>query len=247
MAKTIQVSYLVIGAYGTFIMFSTLMVGILPPLVNRPECNSNNDTNLIKENVVERAPREIQMPIEPININKRINDFKQEYSDFIAQMPEKFSRLLKSDGYNICPEVLNPNGQIYPWFYERLPDRYVPKHYNVELFVPEWGLNVYVGEMAIQVNIVTDSSSPNDKYIILHADKEIPILGSIKDKSGNELKVDCVAEYNQFKNEYFVIKLKDFIDIGASPLTIELLFLAILPEYDSGIFEFKFGKPGSES
>lgn len=39
MTNTISVSYLVVFSYGLFIFISTVLVGVLPPLVNRPLCD----------------------------------------------------------------------------------------------------------------------------------------------------------------------------------------------------------------
>lgn len=48
MPNKIKVSYLVLFSYGFFIFVSTLLVGILPPLVNRPICSPTEENNNLK-------------------------------------------------------------------------------------------------------------------------------------------------------------------------------------------------------
>lgn len=250
MVDKIPVKYSIIAAYGAFIFVSTLMVGILPPLVNRPECKvSDSDTKDLEnknEAVFDRMPRDVQDSIEQTNFDQRLDDILQEYPNYLEELSKRYSIPIKST-YTYCPEISNPTGDYYPWYSYRLPDRFVPTNYNVELFVPDWGLKVYNGFMDITVDVTSPSTDPNDKYIILHADKEIPILLFVKDKNGNDLDVNCVGQYNRFKNEYFIIKMENYVNMNQGPITIKFLFLALLPKYDSGIFEFQFGKPGSES
>lgn len=247
MADKIAIKYPILVAYGGFILVSTLMVGILPPLVNRPECDvSDKNTKALEtknEAVVDRTQRDIQDSIKQTNFDQRLGDILKEYPDYLEELSDRYSRPIKST-YTYCDEISNPTEDYYPWYSYRLPDRYVPTKYDVELFIPDWGLKVYDGFMNITVNI---TSSSQDKYIILHADREIPILLSVRDKDGNDLKVDCVGQFNKFKNEYFIIKMQDFINMNQGPIKIQFLFIALLPKYDSGIFEFQFGKPGSES
>ena len=50
MSGTISVSYLVIGSYIAFVVGSSLLVGLLPPLVNRPTCKE--DKVLLKSNPI---------------------------------------------------------------------------------------------------------------------------------------------------------------------------------------------------
>lgn len=48
MANKIIVSYLVLFSYGIFIFISTVLVGVLPPLINRPICNQEKEDNNLK-------------------------------------------------------------------------------------------------------------------------------------------------------------------------------------------------------
>lgn len=240
----LHISYVVIGAYGAFVLISSLLVGLLPPFVNRPECKDSSSSRYNEP--LDRTIRDVEQA-QP-NYNERLAQFKTKYPGKLEELSTKYQRNLKTDGYNICPEIINPQpGVLYPWYTPRLPDRYVPLHYDVELFVPEWGLTVYDGFMDMKVDITKEYSSELDKYILVHAAEEIPILQFIKDREDNDIEIDCVGEYNFFKNDYFIIKTKQPLNPSHGPLSIEFLFIAILPEFDSGIFEFQFGPIGSKS
>ncbi|CAF1085365.1 unnamed protein product, partial [Brachionus calyciflorus] len=177
MGEKKTVSYLVIGAYAAFVLGSSLLVGLLPPFVNRPTCKDDSAA-LVKQDiqfesisnqVLERPRREVQEQNEQTkrpDLNERISNFKKTYPGRIEELSTKFSRSVKSDGYGICEEIVNPQpGTNYPWYSQRLPDRYVPLHYDVELFVPQWTLSVYDGFMDMKVDI---RGSSQDKYILVH-------------------------------------------------------------------------------
>lgn len=46
MVATVAVTYWMIGAYVGFVSVSTLLVGLLPPLVNLPPCKDDSDSRL---------------------------------------------------------------------------------------------------------------------------------------------------------------------------------------------------------
>jgi len=247
----VNVPYLVIGAYALFVIGSSLLVGLLPPFVNRPACKetdaARNEINIEQFSDHIRQRRDVET--QRTNLNERIANFNKLHPGKIEEVSSRYSqarsRSIKVDGYKICPEIFQPEaGVTYPWYSQRLPDRYVPVHYDVELFVPQWGLAVYDGFMDMEVDI---KGPAQNKYILVHAEAEIPLLQFIKDKNNNPIEIDCVAEYTYFKNDYFIIKTKDFLQPENGPISIEFLFIALLPEFDTGIFEFKFGKPGMES
>lgn len=247
MSEKLHISYVVIGAYAAFVLVSTLLVGLLPPFVNRPMCENKPESGAKFDQLI-RETRDTEHAQPEPNLNERIAQFKQKYPAKIEELSAKYSRKLKVDGYNICPEILKPEpGVLYPWYSPRLPDRYVPLHYDVELFVPQWGLNVYDGFMDMKVDITREHTNDLDRYILVHAAEEIPLLQYIKDRNDQDVEVECVGEFNYYKNDYFIIKTKNPLNPSNGPLSIEFLFIAILPEYDSGIFEFQFGTPGSQS
>ncbi|CAF0970213.1 unnamed protein product [Brachionus calyciflorus] len=53
MTKTTSVSYLVLLAYFSFVIISSVLVGVLPPLVNRPLCKSNESKISISKRSIE--------------------------------------------------------------------------------------------------------------------------------------------------------------------------------------------------
>ena len=46
--STLKISYLAVGAYFTFVVGSSLLVGLLPALVNLPECDPTDSRILLK-------------------------------------------------------------------------------------------------------------------------------------------------------------------------------------------------------
>jgi hypothetical protein len=190
--STIPVPYVFLGGYAAFVVISSLLVGILPPLVNLPPCDDSKEYIINVENsrvapaAHDELPIKVDLPKESQvdsnskhskkskrdtskNVLERTNTFKESHSDFFA-----LRNNLKNAYPNltICSELVNPvPGVRYPWYESRLPNNIAPVNYNVELFVPAWTSDIYDGEIDITFTV---NSSTN--YLLLHSKLELPFL-----------------------------------------------------------------------
>ena len=254
-----KVSYVLIAVYVIFVVGSTLLVGLLPALVNLPECEdkateaklskieASNDkplndfhSNVLKKvqdkvnahNKQETSPKKTNSKRETLNLVERYHAYK-------SSNPEKFTnpflskRTNKMDRVSVCPELSNPQpGVIYPWYNGRLSKDIYPINYDIELFVPKWIANIYDAfvEIEIQLNKPTN-------VLILHAKMELPLFNDLKDKNGNSIEVSCIGEF-QF-NDYYIVKLNREIQPSEAPLKLSFFVIGFF-EYESGIFEISF-------
>ena len=191
----VTVSYIAIGGYAAFVVISSLLVGILPPLVNRPYCDEKttpslrnaDDEYIIKpshplvaeenENVVpalklaeENHSKKISKRDTSRNVIERTDAFRQSHADFLSQRGD----LLKNKAYNlsICQEITNPQpGVRYPWYESRLPKSLVPTNYDLELFVPTFTSEIYDGKITITFTVLNSTN-----FIILHSKLELPFV-----------------------------------------------------------------------
>lgn len=177
------------------------------------------------------------------NINERLKSFTEKYPGKLEEALRRRPGAKADTNFKICSELLKPEAGVnYPWYSPRLPSNIVPVHYDLEILIPKFFENVYDGFDTITANVVTST-----QYILLHAASELPFLQYVKDKNGNEVAIDCIGEFNYFKNDYYIIKTVKPLQPSDGPIAINFLFLNTYLDYDTGIFELKFGKPGSES
>lgn len=135
MGEKISISYLALGLYITFVVVSTLLVGLLPPLVNPPTCKPK--TRELVESVVQQQPNDarlIQDAPAPIRKRRSINKpTKEAIEDFAARQKrarealehemknnEAFVKLMGSRvpiaDLKECPEIQQPQPAVdYPW------------------------------------------------------------------------------------------------------------------------------------
>lgn len=240
MGETIRVSYLVLGAYGAFVVVASLLVGLLPPLVNRPTCKDEIAIDLPKElyeSKLGRHQRDATVP--ELNIYERMEAFSEKYPNKLEEIFKRRNVVKKAVDAPICKELIQPEAGVnYPWYFPRLPDNIAPINYDLELFVPKWGLNIYDGF----INMKLEVKAPTE-YVLIHASLELPFIQEFVDKNNKSVDVECIGEFQYFKNDYYIVKTAKPLQPSDGPFNIKFLFIAILPEFDSGIFEFKFKTP----
>lgn len=130
MADKVPISYLALGIYLTFVIVSTLLVGLLPALVNLPECSSNSNRDLVaeiapavvpvQEQKVHRLKRTVEkMTPETIQLISEMNKRGREVYERNLQTNPVFARLAaqkQPKAFPQCPEIQSPVlGVEYPW------------------------------------------------------------------------------------------------------------------------------------
>jgi hypothetical protein len=80
MGEKINVSYIAIFGYVIFVIGSSLLVGLLPPFVNRPECKPNKEKTLVENNPPVVEPRVLSKNTATLleNVHKRLESKKQD-------------------------------------------------------------------------------------------------------------------------------------------------------------------------
>jgi len=82
MGEKINVPYIAIFGYVIFVIGSSLLVGLLPPFVNRPECKPSKVNNLVENNppVVVESSRVLSKNTATLleNVHKRLESKKQD-------------------------------------------------------------------------------------------------------------------------------------------------------------------------
>ena len=122
MAKEYAVSYLIIGGYVGFVVVSTLLVGLLPALVNLPYCKEDARSALAGD--LHHEPHNIEKRDLPA-VSSRLFEERQKRGReaYESQMESNplFRRLIGSrvpiDELKECPELQSPlPGVEYPWY-----------------------------------------------------------------------------------------------------------------------------------
>jgi hypothetical protein len=235
MVDKIKISYPLLTGYFIFVFVSSLLLGLFLPFVNRPKCDPktpkyNNDVSQIASN----QPK-IRLPLP-----QRIENFKRNFTGkYSTNNPYLKNNLrILEELPPICEEIQFPDfTKPYPWKNIRLPKDIEPINYDIEVFIPEWGVPIYDGFLDIQLNVLKATD-----LIMVHAKIEIPFLNDLLDKDGNRIKIKCIGEYPQ--NDYFIVKLEEPITPQKAPLTLGFIFIGFFDVYDEGIFEFGYGDSG---
>ncbi len=74
-----------------------------------------------------------------------------------------------------------------------MPDNLKPLSYEIELYVPEFGIPLYDGFDMISIEVTKPT-----QYIILHTKLELLIFNGLTDKNGNNISIACVGEFPTF-------------------------------------------------
>lgn len=263
----VTVSYVLLGGYAAFVVGSSLLVGLLPALVDLPECDPDetttttattgapnlrlaNNPSIFMQDKFEPMPANTERESKTTKKSKRdtrpvldrIESFKQAHPNKLNEQFYQRHTPKIFDDLTICSEILNPQPGIrYPWYNDRLPNTTIPKNYDIELFVPTWDMEIYDGFIEIEMEITKATN-----YFLLHSKADIPIVWDFKDKDGNTLPLTCVGEF--FYNDYYILKTSRDIQPSESPLKLSFVFIGFLPDYETGLFEIEYtnGLPGEE-
>jgi hypothetical protein len=152
-------------------------------------------------------------------------------SDPLAQLLFTSDKHYTRD-YQPCPEF-NQSAAGQPWNNLRLPTNVLPTSYEIELMIPYFTSDVYVGvsQTTLELNQSTDT-------FIFHA-KLIAIEGIVLfDNQNKVIPVKCAGYY--VPNDYFIIKTESMVDITSSPLNLGLTFGGFLFLFESGLAKLNY-------
>jgi hypothetical protein len=254
MDNTKAVPVWAIGLYVTAIVGASLMVGLMPPFVNRPACNPNGLPNSrenalpaaadLTDDFLVREKRADPVAAPQNEYEKKWRNFKDNVEDRVKDQPyyvKKFANNMKSI-FDICPEISNPPppDAAFPWLFSRLPSYIKPVNYLVELILYAFELNAYLGEIELTFDVTEPAN-----YILVHsAENELPVIASFRDRLGNNVAVECIGEYVSARTDYFVIRTVQNIQPSAGPFKIAFLFIDSELRMEKGIFklDYNFGE-----
>lgn len=252
--------------YVAFVITGTLLVGILPPLVNLPVCKPKDDsgrsldTNLLPqprmlaEELENSAPilapnakinykQKREVKVDSLNANElSYKKFKDELEPTIRNNPFYVMKQHKYRGvYDICPELTSPQpGVNYPWYYPRLPSYLKPVNYYIEVAINELGGDVELGE-----SIITFDVTEATDLVLLHSGpNEFIFVGALKDKDDNEINITCTGKYDKLRNDYLIIRAEQQLLPANGPFKITFIFIDDPTKTEEGIFFLNYG--GSE-
>jgi hypothetical protein len=179
------ISYYILGIYVGFVIFESLLVGLLPLSYNKSEpCQAQK--NKLAEDSLNL----------PIFKNERLpfKDFKPK-KPLISKSRNANRGNVSVKGWGeICEELLDPiPGEVYPWYSPRLPRDLQPLNYDIELFIPKWGIQTYDALLSIEISVLEPTS-----YIILHSKIDDLELQKVVDNKGNAIEVACSGSFSFF-------------------------------------------------
>jgi glutamyl aminopeptidase len=244
----VPIVYLV--GYGAFVVVATLLVGILPPLVNRPACDPsglpNSRIELPSNSILKKIEPAIhivrdkrQAEVEPV---KNVYEEKQKYFKDNVEPRIKndpfYKKYFRNKGVNdICPEITNPQpGVTYPWNSTRLPTTLKAYNYALTLYLTDVDREVYVGD-----NIIRFDVNQPTNYIILHsAENDLPTIQSLKNNLNQDVPITCIGEYVQDKVDYLIIKTDQPLNENNQPYSLDIAFIDFNIRTESGIFKLNY-------
>lgn len=139
MGEKVAISYLVLGIYVTFVVVATLLVGLLPPLVNLPDCKPDKrdivDIKVENQEHIKTLQEQLQPEPQPHREKREIKT--KSAVEILKERKEKTRTLFESqikvdpllrqltggslnrDILPVCSEISNPvSGAIYPVIFE---------------------------------------------------------------------------------------------------------------------------------
>ncbi len=261
MTGTITVPFLYVGGYAAFVVVSTLLVGLLPALVDLPICENEevaNKLGKLNENNQHQNSRSIRSaPFDELlnysndfekylkpemkGIFKNEKEMREMYLDKHPRPKRNLSENYYLKKKNIalkenqeCPEFTYPQlGVTPPWFNNRLPSNVIPIHYEVEMFFPAFYQEEYDGFIVITLKV----TEATDTFLIHKKFAFVQVL-YMYDKMGNFYDLACDGEFKY--NDYYVFKTTNFVQPDLSPLKLAIFFISPLSVYENGIFEIEF-------
>jgi hypothetical protein len=242
----VPIVYLV--GYGAFVVVATLLVGLLPPLVNRPACDPSGlpssrldgPAAVVKQALPLAVVREKRQAVAETNV----------YETKLRNFRDNVEPKLKNDGFykkyfknrgvtDICPELTNPQpGVQYPWNNTRLPTNIRAYQYALTLYLTDLDREVYLGDNVIRFDV----NQPTN-YIILHsAENDLADIQSLKNNLGEDVAIDCIGEFVQGKLDYLIIKTVAPLNVNFQPYSLDIAFVDFNIRTESGIFKITYEK-----
>jgi hypothetical protein len=243
----VSVSYLFVGAYITFVVGGSLLVGLITPLVNLPVCQDNGvkkenfaRVEPVENNLVHPETRNKRDALESSSSSRLLNVYQDERVKDILRNNKKYVRDEQASRNitDICPEIAAPElGVQYPWFNPRLPVYIRPINYEIELYLNDVSLNALLAFIVASFNVATPAN-----YILLHKSKnDLPVLRSLVDKDGKAVRIACTGEFNQLRHDYYIIKTEQDLLPGDGPFELTFLVVDLIIPGERGIFKLDYG------
>lgn len=213
------ISYKVIAAYVGVVVGTSLLIGLLASLVNKPACSTKRDA---------AAPEvpEVKTPIE--RAHEKLREIEKRH----------ISKSMTHERIDTCDDI-NYGAPDAPWFNPRLPKSVIPTHYDIHFYAPIIQAEEYSGDITITVTL----TEPVDT-IVLHSKMLFVYLPRMKDNMNQSIPIKCVGFYPQ--NDYYIIKTVDKLERTRGPLKITLYFTGLVTIFEAGIFEISYEQNGFE-
>ncbi len=237
----VQVTFIQAGAFFASLVVATLLVGIIPPLVNRPPCKPKDSLvqfhsgDVIVNNKSDSINSLLYKIESSKNLQPKIKKRSMPKGDYVNNFYYKKHHLQRSEVYEDCREIVSPTpGQTYPWENNRLTLNVIPIHYDIELFVPNYDQREFNGLITIMFEIVENAT---DTFIVHSRNNAVEVF-TLQDKNDEYIDISCAIEYPE--NEYFVFKTSQLVQPASSPLKVQYFFDGEIDSYESGIFQADF-------
>jgi len=237
----VQVTFIQAGAFFASLVVATLLVGIIPPLVNRPLCKPKDtlvqfhSDDVIVNNKSDSINSLLYKIESSKNLQPKIKKRSMPKGDYVNNFYYKKHHLQRSEVYEDCREIVSPTpGQTYPWENDRLTLNVIPIHYDIELFVPNYDQREFNGLITIMFEIVENAT---DTFIVHSRNNAVEVF-TLQDKNDEYIDISCAIEYPE--NEYFVFKTSQLVQPASSPLKVQYFFKGEIDSYESGIFQADF-------
>lgn len=258
--EIVDVPIIFLAGYGIFVVVATVLVGVLPPLVNRPLCNENGRpygrvVDPVLNDVVVDVKQDLPEPALPLMKQQAKNDkardvLAEKKAYYIENIEPKIRDLPYFERFGLkfnakvdfpaCPEIANPQaGVTYPWNSPRLPAYLSPLNYQLTLFLNDFGRDVYTGEIIMTFDV----TQANNNYILVHsAENDIPVIEYLQDRNGANVAINCAGEYQKDRTDYIVIKTEQNLQPTNGPYKLKFSFADYSLEVERGIFKLNYGQ-----
>ena len=276
MGEKLQVSYLVIAGYAIFVVIASLLVGLLPPLVNKPLCKeTTSPANVIQQQ--ETIVSDKTFPDFLANVKRRVaNQAKIDVATPKVSASQKDGVLKiksKRDSRNILERTKNIklDSKARKVFFEKKAGKSYENlticpeiEYPADNIVYPWysnrlpdyviptlyNIELYVPQWIAPIYdalIVIDLKvTQPTNYIILHNKIDLVLLDELRDAMGNLVNVVCVGE--QMLQDYLIIKTDRFLQPNEGTFKLSFFVIEFLTGFkESGIFEIGFDNVQKQS
>lgn len=239
MQKKIFVSYLVAGIYFGSVFAISLLIALLASLsgVKRSNCDVvvRSIENIPNESLMSldhQQAAKLEVVGETRSKGKRSVEAREKIRQIISKEGEMVNKRGFARANDDCPQFLIFQNGNY-WENVRLPSYVRPTRYDLELSIPKFDSEKYVGIENITIQLDQDT-----QYIIFHSLSVEFNDGRLFDKNNVEIQIEC-GGYYQF-NDYYVLILKNVVPAASSPLRLYIEFTGLLFQTEFGIFDIPY-------